>query len=394
MELEGNNYCVLPFTHLAIEANGEVKGCCLTPAFKTKSGEPFNLNKRSSSEILFLEDRREFIESFRRGERHPYCKECWDKEDHGCTSNRIKFTNEVLGYEEFKGSLDSNSPKYIEIKMGNACNLKCAICSPINSSLWAKEVKEYGGGRTVPSVHHSDWVRNSDLWDSSFFQSAKIVHLMGGEPLLQRRNKQLLERLVSSGKAADCHLRYNTNGTIYDGRIVELFENFKTVRINFSLDDVGKRFEYQRFPARFEQVMENVERFAQAKLSNVILSIDICWSFLNIYHCKEILEFYGTLSREVLGRRDEALAYDRHFYVGDLYDSAAMNEEERQLYVKRIDQATQGFSEEYKGLFLEMKKFVTEKPFDEKARTRRDERIRQMDRFRSLKYSDAYGDDS
>lgn len=393
MDLKGNNYCILPFSHLAIESNGEVKGCCLTPAFKTESGRPFNLNDDSFESILSLEDRKRFIDAFKKGERHPYCKECWDKEDNDCISNRIKFTKEVLGFEEFRGTLDESSPKYIEVKMGNTCNLKCCICGPINSSKWVSESVKCGEPEIGQVNTRSRWVKESDFWDSPLLNNAKIFHLMGGEPFLQKRNRQFLGNLISSGRASGVHIRYNTNGTVFDEEIAKCFEHFKSVRVNFSLDDIGMRFEYQRYPAKFDNVIENLEKFAQVRSSNTVLSIDICWSFLNIRHCEEIVGFYRNFSRDVLKHGGEPLAYGRHFYSGRLYDSAAMDERERALFLKKIESAQSSLGEKYDGLLEEMKRFVTEKPFQEAVKRRRDERMHQMDQFRGLKYSEAYGYD-
>ena len=39
---------------------------------------------------------------------------------------------------------DDPNPTYVEVNFNQACNFKCAYCSPHLSTTWEKEIKEFG----------------------------------------------------------------------------------------------------------------------------------------------------------------------------------------------------------------------------------------------------------
>jgi hypothetical protein len=58
-------------------------------------------------------------------------------------------------------------------------------------------------------------------------------------------------------------LYYNTNGTICDEEFFKLWAPFKEVTINFSIDDIGSRFEYQRKNAKWTEVQANIVKYKE-----------------------------------------------------------------------------------------------------------------------------------
>ena len=43
--------------------------------------------------------------------------------------------------------------------------------------------------------------------------------------------------------------------------ICKNWESFGEVSLNYSIDDIGKRFDYERHPAKYEDVMNNVKKY-------------------------------------------------------------------------------------------------------------------------------------
>ena len=74
----------------------------------------------------------EVREYFRQGKRHPACSKCWNEEDAGRDSKRIR-DNRKFDFKEGDGI------KTLELNMGNTCNIKCRTCHPYSSSQWVKE---------------------------------------------------------------------------------------------------------------------------------------------------------------------------------------------------------------------------------------------------------------
>ena len=82
-----------------------------------------------------------------------------------------------------------------------------------------------------------------------------------------------LKVCVEKGYAKNIDIHYNTNGTqLPPQEIFDLWSYFKHVEVAFSIDDVGQAFEYQRHPAKWREVNQNL-------IINPVYSIFIPSSF-------------------------------------------------------------------------------------------------------------------
>ena len=122
---------------------------------------------------------------------------------------------------------------------GDLCNLACVICGPQNSSVWKQQLN-IPINRRINSVN--------DFWTNLDLTKIKFVHFNGGEPLLSKEHVKFLHAFPNKEQVT---LNYNTNGTILPGKeLNDLWLQFKLVQLDFSIDDIGDRFEYQRWPAK------------------------------------------------------------------------------------------------------------------------------------------------
>ena len=88
----------------------------------------------------------------------------------------------------------------------------------------------------------------------------KQIHFQGGEPFLSNTHVQLLEKLSETVDFSDVILWYHSNGTIkVSDKVLKLWENFKMVDIYFSIDDLGTRMEYQRWPVKWKNLAKSVD---------------------------------------------------------------------------------------------------------------------------------------
>jgi hypothetical protein len=95
---------------------------------------------------------------------------------------------------------------------------------------------------------------------------------------------KILEHCVEQGYARNQDIHYNTNGTqLPDRRVFWLWSQFKHVEIAFSIDDTGAAFEYQRHPAQWEQVKENLKEFNIRSTLTGNTDFQIC-STINIFN--------------------------------------------------------------------------------------------------------------
>src|SRR5690606_24855146 len=85
-------------------------------------------------------------------------------------------------------------------------------------------------------------------------------------------------------------------GTIFTDKIIERIVAFKHVRMYFSIDDLGERFEYQRKGAKWSEVETNIAKAYALSRSDKGKNIDfkICTTvtIFNIYFFSEFFEYF------------------------------------------------------------------------------------------------------
>lgn len=154
--------------------------------------------------------------------------------------------------------------------IGNICNLRCAICSPYFSSAWGEELK-------IPIAERNNTTNYA--WKDLDLTQLKFIHFNGGEPLLSKEHVEFLKAIPTKSQV---HLNYNTNGTILPSeKLLELWSQFKLVQLDFSIDDIGDRFEYQRYPAKWNEVVKNLQWFIDHSPVNCMFAVNTTVSILN-----------------------------------------------------------------------------------------------------------------
>jgi sulfatase maturation enzyme AslB (radical SAM superfamily) len=105
------------------------------------------------------------------------------------------------------------------------------------------------------------------------------VHFNGGEPLLSKTHLEFLQALPNKEQV---HINYNTNATILpDQTLIDLWQQFKLVKIDFSIDDIEQRFEYQRYPANWMQIKDNLQWYIDHAPHNCMFAVNTTISILN-----------------------------------------------------------------------------------------------------------------
>jgi sulfatase maturation enzyme AslB (radical SAM superfamily) len=168
--------------------------------------------------------------------------------------------------------LDNNDVELIRLDYwtGDICNLKCAICGPNNSSAWKEELK-------IPIIERKATINQT--WNDLDLTKLQFIHFNGGEPLLSKEHVSFLESIPNP---ATVHINYNTNGTIRPTKhLIELWSKFKLVLLDFSIDDIGERFEYQRYPAKWDQVTENLQWYIDTMPVNCMFAVNTTVGVLN-----------------------------------------------------------------------------------------------------------------
>lgn len=249
--------CPLPWISMETTPMGGCRPCCLAKE------EVFGIDLRENTmeeayKSYYMKDLRQ---QFLNGEKPQTCSRCWEEEAAGKMSKRMN-TQVRLKHLMDKVDYENTEPDqlwFLDLKLGNVCNLKCRICGSWSSSKWAQEeMRRDGGGKEHLAYTHlkkGAWPKDNDqFWYNLYHLMGNVQYMefTGGEPFMIEEHLKLLDHCVSTGHAANIELHYNTNGT-QDVPWWRL-RHFKKVEVAFSIDNVGERFEYERYGASWEDV--------------------------------------------------------------------------------------------------------------------------------------------
>jgi MoaA/NifB/PqqE/SkfB family radical SAM enzyme len=293
-------FCVLPWVSLETSPIGTVRPCCLADdEIVDNTGNKFQLLASTFADIQSSKHMQSLRQEFLAGQQPRTCRKCWAVEDAGGTSKRMHTLNRLkhMGISS-NWTEDAKPLMFLDLKLGNICNLKCRICGSWSSSQFAAEELKFVSDNKKQSYHYQmlkdgAWPReNSQFWtelDSSL-NHIRYLEFTGGEPFMIQEHFDLLQTLVEKGVAHQVEIHYNTNGTHYPEHAETIWSHFKHVEIAFSIDDIGARFEYQRTNAVWKEVGANIEHFKQMRARNNNISLQVCCTvnIFNIYYLCDV----------------------------------------------------------------------------------------------------------
>ena len=298
MNLPHDKFCVLPWISLEASPIGTVRPCCLADdEIVDDAGQKFKLSTANFRNIQNSSHMRTLRAQFLAGEKPQTCRKCWNEERSGRDSKRIHTLNRLkhmLPDQEW--TTDAKPLMFLDLKLGNICNLKCRICGPWSSSQFATEElnsmprAEQKSSHAYQMLRAGAWPReNEQFWQQidSVLTDIRYIEFTGGEPFMIAEHFDMLQGIVDRGIAHQVEIHYNTNGTHWPTRGPDIWRHFKTVEVAFSIDDVGARFEYQRTNANWAVVLDTITSFQylQTQMPNLQLQ---CCSTVNIFNVRYI----------------------------------------------------------------------------------------------------------
>jgi MoaA/NifB/PqqE/SkfB family radical SAM enzyme len=274
-----------------------------TLKFVTDTGDE-TLNKASILEFWNSKSRAKLIDDLDNGVQIPECSSCWKEEAAGKESKRLRDNKIYQNKELVKDML----PTVVDLSLGNLCNIKCRICSPWHSTPWLmEELKIRNPPNPKEYLNQPRWLsfkesfdRNNDyFWVDiiKLLPNAEKFDFAGGEPMYIEKHWDIIKMCVDKGWSKNQHVHYNTNGTIYPEKYMNLLEQFKIVDIQVSSDGVTDKFEYLRHPAKWNEVENNLNKFIEAKnksKTDWLLSVCVSISAFNVYYFFETFEHYAS----------------------------------------------------------------------------------------------------
>jgi len=269
-------------------------------------GNKFELSTANFADIQNSHHMRRLREQFLAGETPQTCGKCWSEERAGRTSKRMHTLDRMkhMGITP-EWTSDAKPLMFLDLKLGNICNLKCRICGSWSSSQFASEEiahtrpEQRKASPAYQMLRDGAWPQeNPQFWRQidSVVNHIRYIEFTGGEPFMIAEHFDMLQGMVDRGIAGQVEIHYNTNGTQYPEQAVHIWKHFKTVEIAFSIDDVGERFEYQRTNARWPQVCENLDRFRDLKEIHRNIQLQVCTT-VNVFNVRYLGDVAAWLER-------------------------------------------------------------------------------------------------
>ena len=304
-------FCYAPWTNIDIDSQGEITPCCKFNILAYQES-PRNIRTHTIEDYTKSATLNQVKQEFVANKWPAGCERCQIEEENNIKSKRQL---DQLRWNEHYSNYDISSGKLLtaSVAFGNTCNLTCITCGPNPSSRWQAEAKKIYNIDIAPNHFYKN-----DFADNFMAHARDLIHIdiPGGEPLLGGVpvQHQILQRYIESGQSKNLSLHYTTNGTIFPGlEWWDLWAHFKEVEMQLSIDGVGDRYEYIRFPANWELTNANVTKYlAHAKSnSNFKLSVSTTVSAFNIAYLNELLDWCAEvgLPKPWLGR----VHMPRHF---------------------------------------------------------------------------------
>jgi MoaA/NifB/PqqE/SkfB family radical SAM enzyme len=303
--------CMLPWVSLETSPTGTARPCCLAREEITdEAGEKYRLTETPLQEIYTSGYMQNLRKQFRNGEQPATCKLCWDEEAAGRDSKRI---HSQVRLKEMYAQVDweNDTPNqlwFIDLKLGNICNLKCRICGSWSSSKWAEEEMNYLPKGEDKKKHiaytwlrQGAWPRKAEVfWENlrALLPNIKYFEFTGGEPWMIKEHASLLKFAQETGDSKHIDIHYNTNATQWPEELVDIWKDFGRVDIAFSVDNVGKRFEYERYGADWNEANAIINAVNQLRLRDRNITTQLCFTIniQNVYYLDELLNWAETMS--------------------------------------------------------------------------------------------------
>jgi|TARA_R110000824_G_scaffold77502_1_gene195973 MoaA/NifB/PqqE/SkfB family radical SAM enzyme len=380
-----SNFCIRPFNSALITTTGNLKICCKidTKLTKFKNFKESNIEK-DTIEQWWISDYNNYVrQSFLENKKIKECARCWNQEKQGLASHRIKanhdhkaiFQNRYERNLKLIGKDALPYPEDVEIQITNLCNLKCQMCSGKYSSRLLVENNALG----YEKLNQKDYDLNDENYEkikNLVKHDIKLLNLIGGEPLFNKKIINLLSTLVLNNKASEMSLHITTNGTICNSKILYLLKHFKNVRLMLSIEGTGKHNEYMRYPSSWAEIKKNIKEFKT--LNNIYLCINTVVQNLNILYINELIEYAHQnniyINLYLIENPDylDAFNLPKKILQG-AYDKLKSISDDKLIHTKNVEE-----------IISLLKERLNNHVVDEKKYTQFTEMIKSRDRYRNV----------
>ena len=308
-------YCKYFFNNVALY-NGRVANPCCRYGWGIKNKTINQMPKVNSfKEVLFSKDWQKLRNNSMAGIPEPGCKKCYVEEANGVKSLR-NMANEMFREDKMDiragmdntrdwtnvlGKLYETKLTYIEMNLGNHCNLACNICSSTLSTKWEKDDAELQSRGFDRGVFAPD-TKLEVPFNAEDYEHVETIKFVGGEPMLHPKFMSTVEYIINSGHATHISLHIFTNASwVPKGKLIARLKQFKKVRISLSIDGTEQVNNYSRHLSEWSVVNETARKWLEIEKESK--TIQIKWeptlSIYNANHIPEMFKWWFDLNMEI-----------------------------------------------------------------------------------------------
>ncbi len=337
-----DTWCPQPWVGMSVRSVGDLRYCChahQSPGrgiLTNDKGEPLSLENDSIAAGKNSQLLKDVRQAMLKGKRHPGCQRCYREEDAGIYSRRHaeQFLWPEQNFDLFNkhtssdGTIDEEMfpVRYLDLRFGNRCNLKCRMCGSTESDRWYSLQKKVYGHSTFKEgdrkleVHKDNngqfyvegdpytWHESPRFWKEleKYLPKLQRIYLAGGEPLLIEKQFDLLRHCIEKGYSKNLILEYNTNITVITPKILEIWSHFRRIDIGMSIDGIGAFNDYIRSGSRWPQIAENIKNLDSAP-GNYRIWWAATIQIYNLLHLPEMMKWivqqkFERVNQSKLGR--------------------------------------------------------------------------------------------
>lgn len=309
-----NVFCNFPWRHNYVHTNGKFRLCCTTAQDIETDDQyhSFDAGKHSIDHYWNSARMKQIRVNMMNGIKTKDCSKCYQQDDEGVDSLRDPtLMEEYTAKTEADGTFTGQAST-MQLQMSNICNLKCKMCSQMYSHMnglelqemgkispgWLMWVKEQGANVnnwTNDLGVKQEWYKNEEFKLQMFehiSENITYLNVVGGEPTLIPEFYEMFEYCDKQGTLQDKQVTLVTNLTNTNAKLTKWLPKLKAWRIWASVDGVGERTEYIRYPSKWDKILESLEfyRNIMGDTGNITLSPAV--QLLNIDQLDDIVKWW------------------------------------------------------------------------------------------------------
>ena len=216
------------------------------------------------------------------------CHRCEKEESNGLISLRQRYNQRMSG--------EKDRLEFLELSISNHCNLTCKMCDNFSSSKWQTmldtnpKLLDYDFGKDITK---SKDFSVTDIFKDLDLDFLHTVKYLGGEPFVTPELSDLIGFFEQRNIIDRINFRCNTNCTFYPRKLIDRLLQFKSVRIDLSVDGVDDLCNFVRTGEHWSKVSSVIDQWLAlaAICDKVILVLHHTSQALNIHQFDMIKEF-------------------------------------------------------------------------------------------------------